>query len=67
MGIINRFQDPYFREECTQIYLEQRRHYRETGLTHKPIKRPYYMNPQREMERIAKLRKDFERLEHKND
>ncbi|CAF2547844.1 unnamed protein product [Rotaria sp. Silwood2] len=61
------FNDENFREECTQIYLAERTIYRETGILRKPIKRPYYINPQKEMERINKIRKEYERLEHKND
>jgi len=47
--------------------LEERTHYRETGSTRKPIKRPYYINPDKEKERINKIRKEYERLEHKDD
>ncbi|CAF0950728.1 unnamed protein product [Rotaria sordida] len=61
------FHDENFREECKQLYLDERTYYRETGILRKPIKRPYYINPQKEMERINKIKKDYERLEHKND
>ncbi|CAF1228582.1 unnamed protein product [Rotaria sp. Silwood1] len=61
------FHDENFREECKEIYLTERTHYRETGILTKTIKRPYYINPQKEMERINKIRKDYERLEHKDD
>lgn len=33
----------------------------------KKIKRPYYINPEKELERINKIRKEYERLEHKDD
>ncbi len=62
-----RFHDEKFREECTQMYLDERTQYRETGVVRKPIKRPYYINPQKELERISKIRKEYERLEHKDN
>ena len=62
-----RFHDEQFREECTQIYLEERTQYRQTGILRKPVKRPYYINPEKEKERIIKIRQEYERLEHKDD
>ncbi|CAF3321549.1 unnamed protein product [Rotaria socialis] len=61
------FNNEKFREECTQVYLDERTQYRETGVHTKQIKRPYYINPQKELERIKKIRKEYERLEHKDD
>jgi hypothetical protein len=55
------------RSPGTQMYLDERTQYRETGIVRKPIKRPYYINPQKEMERISKIRKEYERLEHKDN
>ncbi|CAF4287536.1 unnamed protein product, partial [Rotaria magnacalcarata] len=37
--------------------------YRETGVDTKQIKRPYDINPQKELERIKKIRKEYERLD----
>jgi len=48
------------------MYLDERTKYRETGLLRKPIRRPYYINPQKEMDRITKIRKEYERLEQKD-
>ncbi len=62
-----RFHDENLREECTQMYLDERTQYRETGVLRKPIRRPYYINPQKEMERINKIREEYERLEHKHN
>jgi hypothetical protein len=62
-----RFHDENFREECTQMYLAERTQYRENGVIRKPIKRPYYINPEKEMLRINKIRKEYERLEHKDE
>jgi len=53
------FQDENFRAACPQMYLAERTKYRETGILTKPIKRPYYINPQKEMERINKIRKEY--------
>jgi hypothetical protein len=49
------------------MYLTERKQYRETGILRKPIRRPYYINPQKEMERINKIKEEYERLEHKDN
>jgi hypothetical protein len=49
------------------MYLAERTQYRETGIIRKPIRRAYYINPQKEKERIVKIREEFDRLEHKDD
>ncbi|CAF1441976.1 unnamed protein product [Adineta ricciae] len=61
------FHDPDFREDCTQMYLAERTKYRETGILSKPVRRPYYINPEKEKERIKKIRQEYERLEHKDN
>jgi hypothetical protein len=55
------------RDSNTQMYLDERTHYRETGVLRKPVRRPYYINPQKEIDRINKIRKEYERLEHKDN
>ncbi|CAF1188196.1 unnamed protein product [Adineta steineri] len=65
--LIKWFHDENFREECTQMYLDERKQYRETGIIRKPIRRPYYINPEKEKERITKIRAEYERLEHKDN
>lgn len=62
----SRFLDEKFREECQNLYLDERSEYRRTGLIRKQIKRPYYINPEKEKERIDKIRKEYERLENKS-
>jgi hypothetical protein len=62
-----RFHDENFREECTQMYLDERTQYGETGVLRKPIRRPCHINPQKEMDRINKIKKEYKRLEHKED
>ena len=47
--------------------MEERTEYRRTGILRKPIKRPYYINPEKEKERIKKIRQEYDRLEHKAD
>jgi len=49
------------------MYLDERTQYRKTGILTKPIRRPYYINPEKERERINKIRKEYERLEHKDN
>ena len=49
------------------MYLAERTQYRETGVLRKPVRRPYYINPEKEMERIKKIRQEYQRLEHKDD
>jgi hypothetical protein len=61
-----RFHDENFREECTKMYLDERTQYRETGVLRKAIRRSYYLNPQKVMDRINKIRREYERLEHKD-
>ena len=64
--MIRRFHNDEFREECTQMYLAERKQYRETGVLKKAIKRPYYINPEKELERINKIKKEYQRLEEKD-
>lgn len=47
------------------MYLNERAEYRRTGVLRKPIRRPYYINPDKEKERITKIRKEYERLQEK--
>jgi hypothetical protein len=48
------------------MYLAERKQYRETGVLKKAIKRPYYINPEKELERINKIKKEYQRLEEKD-
>lgn len=37
------YQDPDFRTECREMYLEKRKKYRETGIIEKQEKKPFYV------------------------
>ena len=51
----------------SDVYLAERKEYRETGILKKAIKRPYYIYPEKEFERIEKMKKEYQRLEEKTE